>query len=72
MKNSLLAIEKIKNVVNQSGGYREKHIFNNPCIIEKDMWTKAHKVYHVYELTLDKDGHRDGFLVDVVTNTICG
>lgn len=61
----------IKNIVKNSGGFREKDIMKNPYIIRKtETWNSSHKVLNIIENnTLD---HKNGFSVDLVTNKICG
>lgn len=61
----------IKNIVKNSGGYREKDILKNPYIIMKtETWNSSHKVLNIIENnTLD---HKNGFSVDLVTRKICG
>lgn len=61
----------IKNIVKNSGGYREKDILKNPYIIMKtETWNGSHKVLNIIgNNTLD---HKNGFSVDLVTRKICG
>lgn len=62
----------IKNIVKNSGGYREKDIMKNPCIIRKtETWSNEHKVLNIIEKN-SSDNHNNGFSVDLVTNKICG
>lgn len=61
----------IKNIVKNSGGFREKDIMKRPYIIKKtETWNGSHKVLNIIEKNeLD---HKNGFSVDLVTNKICG
>lgn len=61
----------IKNIVKNSGGFREKDIINNPYIIRKaETWNSSHKVLNIIEN--NTHDHKDGFSVDIVTMRICG
>lgn len=63
----------ISEIVEKSGGYREKEILRNPHTIEKsETWNKFHKVAYVSEIKTGSDGYRDGFAIDLVTRNICG
>ena len=61
----------IKNIVKNSGGFREKDIMRKPYIIRKtETWNGSHKVLNIIEKNaLD---HKNGFSVDIVTMRICG
>ena len=62
----------IKNIVKNSGGYREKDIMKNPYIIRKaETWNNYHKVLNIIEKNTH-DNHNNGFSVDLVTMEICG
>lgn len=62
----------IKNIVKNSGGFREKDIMKNPYIIKKtETWNKDHKVLNIIEKS-ECDYHNNGFSVDLVTMKICG
>lgn len=61
----------IKNIVKNSGGFREKDIMKNPYIIRKtETWNSIHKVLNIIEN--NTHDHKNGFSVDLVTNKICG
>ena len=61
----------IKNIVKNSGGFREKDIINNPYIISKaETWNSSHKVLNIIEK--NTHDHKNGFSVDLVTRKICG
>lgn len=61
----------IKKIVKNSGGYREKDILKNPCIIRKtETWNKDHKVLNIIEK--NEFDHKNSFSVDLVTLKICG
>ena len=60
-------------VVNTKGGYREKEIMEKPHTYEQsETWNDQHKVIDILEAEADKDGHKNGFAVDIVTKSICG
>lgn len=62
----------IKNIVKNSGGFREKDIMKNPHIIKKtETWNNGHKVLNIIEKST-RDNHNNGFSVDIVTMEICG
>ena len=62
----------IKNIVKNSGGFREKDIMKNPYIIKKtETWNKYHQVLNIIEKS-SRDNHNNGFSVDLVTMKICG
>lgn len=62
----------IKNIVKNSGGFREKDIMKNPYIIKKtETWNNDHKVLNIIEKST-RDNHNNGFSVDIVTMKICG
>nr|DAU47642.1 MAG TPA: hypothetical protein [Caudoviricetes sp.] len=62
----------IKNIVKNSGGFREKDIMKNPYIIKKtETWNNGHKVLNIIEKST-RDNHNNGFSVDIVTMKICG
>lgn len=61
----------IKNIVKNSGGFREKDIINNPYIIIKtETWNGSHKVLNIIEK--NTNDHKNSFSVDLVTMRICG
>lgn len=61
----------IKNIVKNSGGFREKDIMKRPYIIRKtETWNNEHKVLNIIEK--NTNDHKNGFSVDLVTNKICG
>lgn len=63
----------VRMIVRKHGGYREKEIFSNPHIIEEsETWNEHHKVLNILSETLDADGYRSGFSVDIVTKSIVG
>ena len=62
----------IKNIVKNSGGFREKDIMKNPYIIKKtETWNNDHKVLNIIEKST-RDNHNNGFSIDLVTMKICG
>lgn len=62
----------VKNIVKNSGGFREKDIMKNPYIIKKtETWNNDHKVLNIIEKSTH-DNHNNGFSVDIVTMKICG
>ena len=62
----------IKNIVKNSGGFREKDIMKNQYIIKKtETWNNGHKVLNIIEKST-RDNHNNGFSVDLVTMKICG
>lgn len=62
----------IKNIVKNSGGFREKDIMKNPYIIKKtETWNNDHKVLNIIEKST-RDNHNNGFSVDIVAMKICG
>lgn len=62
----------VKNIVKKSGGFRERDIIKNPYIIRKtETWNNDHKVLNIIEKN-SRDGHKNGFSVDLVTMKICG
>lgn len=62
----------IKNIVKNSGGFREKDIMENPHIIKKtETWNNDHKVINIIEKST-RDNHNNGFSIDLVTMKICG
>lgn len=62
----------IKNIIKNSGGFREKDIMKNPYIIKKtETWNNDHKVLNIIEKST-RDNHNNGFSVDIVTMKICG
>ena len=74
LKNKELEIydNMIKNIVKNSGGFREKDIMKNPYIIKKtETWNNDHKVLNIIEKST-RDNHNNGFSVDIVTMKICG
>ena len=63
----------VKAIVRKHGGFREKNILSNPHLIEKsETWNDQHKVLNVLEAEPQTDGYRKGFVVDLVTMSICG
>ena len=65
--------KQIKEIVNRCGGYREKEIYNNGCFFDRaETWNNEHKVINVLNVLPGADGYRNGFAVDLVTNSICG
>lgn len=65
--------QQIKNIVNRSGGNREKEIYNSGCFFHRtETWNNEHKVIDVLSVTPESDGYFSGFAVDIVTGNICG
>lgn len=65
--------EKVTEIVNRFGGFREREILKNPHTIEiAGTWNNEHQVLNVCELNPGPDGYRDGFQVDLITMSICG
>ena len=63
----------VKTIVHKHGGFREKNILSNPHLIEKsETWNNEHKVLNVLSNKPDIDGYKNGFQIDLVTNSICG
>lgn len=61
----------IKNIVKNSGGFREKDIMKSPYIIRKtETWNNEHKVLSIIEN--NTHDHKNGFSVDLITLKICG
>lgn len=60
-------INKVKSIINQNGGFREKDIIKN-CTYEKsETWNDIHKIVDVISIEADLS-----CAVDIVTNKICG
>lgn len=67
--------EKVEQLVDKIGGYREKSIWSGDTfLLTTDTWDSDHKVVRIINSELDEtdDGTRRFFEVDLVSNTICG
>ena len=63
----------IQVIVRKCGGNREKEIMKNPHEITLgETWNNEHKVIYITETTVQPDGYKNGFAVDIVTRSICG
>lgn len=64
---------QVQAIVKRCGANREKEVMRNPHEMTRgETWNNAHKVIHVTETTAQPDGHKNGFAVDIVTQSICG
>ena len=64
---------RIRGIVRECGGYREKEIMSNSHEITRgETWNNEHKVIYITETTVQPDGYKNGFAVDIVTRSICG
>lgn len=63
----------VRQIVEKTGGYREKDIFSRSHHIERaETWNDEHKVVTITACNADSSGRRDSFSVDLVTMRICG
>lgn len=64
---------RIREIVRECGGYREKEIMTNSHEITRgETWNNEHKVIYITETAAQPDGYKNGFAVDIVTRSICG
>lgn len=64
---------RIREIVGECGGYREKEIMANSHEITRgETWNNEHKVIYITETAAQPDGYKNGFAVDIVTRSICG
>lgn len=59
-------------IVDRFGGIREKNIWQSCFCTPTETWNDEHKVVECLSLQADPDGHRDSFMIDLVTRCICG
>lgn len=64
--------QDIAPIVAKFGGNRERTIWDDCFCIRSETWSNEHKVVECLSLQADPDGHRDAFMVDLVTKRICG
>ena len=62
----------VASITMNKGGFREKSILPRSFTRPTETWSDDHKVVEVLSLYPDADGHRDSYMVDLVTRTICG
>lgn len=66
-------LNKVENIINKQGGFREKSIFKGGCTFRKtETWNAEHKVIDLISIHEDEDGHRDKCAVDIQTGKISG
>ena len=63
---------QINNIVRKYGGHREKNILEHSYILSRGTWNNNHKVINVLNEQADNDGYKQGFAVDIVTQSIVG
>lgn len=64
---------QVRAIVRKCGANREKEIMRNPHEMTRgETWNNEHKIVCVTETTAQPDGHKNGFTVDIVTQSICG
>ena len=64
--------KEISSITMNKGGFREKSILFHSFARPTETWSDDHKVVEVLSLYPEADGHRDSYMVDLVTRTICG
>lgn len=64
---------QVRAIVRKCGANREKAIMRNPHEMTRgETWNAKHKVVYVTEATAQPDGYKNGFAVDIITQSICG
>lgn len=63
---------QVRAIVRRYGANREKAVMRNPHEMTRgETWNDSHKVIYVTETSAQPDGYKNGFAVDIVTQSIC-
>lgn len=63
---------RIESIVSRLGGIRERTVWQHCVCTPTETWNEEHKVVECWSLYPESDGHRDSFMVDLVSGKICG